>query len=85
MKRHKITMANTEEIPVEILAQGKLMNDIPLTDWSMVASSCVDSDSLLMERSASSPTTVGLERGAEPETEGGIPYFSMWSRTISSR
>ena len=62
MRMHKTTTANTEEMPVEMLAQCRLMNEIPLTDWSMVASSWEDSEAELTERSASSPTTVGLVR-----------------------
>ena len=62
MMMHKTTTARTEEMPVDMLAQYKLMNEIPLTDWSMVASSWEDSEAELTERSASLPTTVGLVR-----------------------
>ena len=44
MHRHKTTTASNEEIPVEIDAQWRLMNEIPLTDWSMVASSLLVSE-----------------------------------------
>ena len=84
MQKHKTTTANNEEIPVEIEAQWRLMNEIPLTDWSMVASSLLVSETELTDRSTSSPTTVGSLREWEPETEGGRPYSSMWARTISS-
>ena len=75
MMMHKTTTASTEEMPVDMLAQWRLMKDIPLTDWSMVASSWEDSEAELTERSASSLTTVGLVRDEKPVTYGGIPYF----------
>ena len=77
MTMHRITTARTEEIPDDMLAQWRLMKDIPLTDWSMVASSWEDSEAELTERSASSPTTAGLAWDEIPVKDGGIPYFSM--------
>ena len=79
MKMQRITTARTEEMPVDILAQWRLIKDIPLTDWSMVAYSWVDSEAELTERSASSAMTAGLAAGPRderPVTDGGIPYFS---------
>ena len=73
-------MAKMDEIPVEMLAQWRLMKEMPLTDWSIVASSWVDSESECTERSASSATTTGEDGrpGEEiPVTEAGTPNYSM--------
>ena len=66
MMMQRITTARTEEMPVDMLAQWRLMKHIPLTDWSMVASSWEDSEAELTERSASSPTTAGLVWDEKP-------------------
>ena len=71
-------MAKMEEIPVEMLAQCMLMKDTPWTDWSIVVSSCTDSDSVSVctDKSASSAMKIGEEgvEGADP----GIPCLATW-------
>ena len=52
-------------MPVDMLAQCILINDTPWTDWSIVVSAWLDSDSECTERSASlrrQPGKRGMQR-----------------------